>query len=485
MDISDERISGAKVKFAKQKNFKLKQSKELFRGLFEEAIDGIVFWDADGNVLMANQSALNIFECSSEDFLERKLWDFVFEKDDYFKTLVKKCVENGAIRDELLFLMPNGQLKQLEFTTKMQFVDGSNMTIFRNASERYKMEIDLRESEERFRKVFEGTLDGMVLWNRDYEIIDINPVAALFLKAKRNELLGKDIRLFIDEKVKEELELHIEELERLGTADLLLPVPSENGTKHYEFSSKGNVTSNLNLTVIRNVTEKIGLQEQLQKSDTLNVVGELAAGIAHEIRNPMTALKGFIQLLETSMKEDHSMYFKVITSELRRIESTITEFLILAKPQAIQFKNHDMRKVMSETLELLNGQALMHNIQFCCQFEDELPTVFCEPNQMKQVFINIIKNAIEVMPSGGVVTIKIDNKPKEYIHIIIEDEGEGIPEKKIKRLGEPFYTTKNRGTGLGLMVSYKIIKEHKGKVEVESEVGVGTKFHIYIPIKRK
>ncbi|PKR86854.1 PAS domain-containing sensor histidine kinase [Heyndrickxia camelliae] len=484
MEISDELISDENIKIAKQKNFYFKQSDELYRSLFEEAIDGIVFWDNEGNVLMANQSALKIFECTSEEFLKGNIWDFVLEKNDHFNSLLKKFYELGEIRDELLFLMPNGQLKQLEFTAKKHFVDGSNMTIFRNASERYKMEKELRESEERFRKVFEGTLDGMVLWNRHYEIIDINPVAADFLKAERDDIIGKSIWDILEDHYKHEIKIHIDELERLGTSDSTLTISSEDGNKYFELSSKGNVASNLSLTVIRNVTEKIGMQEQLQKSDTLSVVGELAAGIAHEIRNPMTALKGFIQLLELSMKEDHSMYFKVIMSELKRIESTITEFLILAKPQAIQFKDNDMRKVMNETLELLNGQALMNNIQFNVEYANELPYVFCEPNQMKQVFINIIKNAIEVMPKGGFITIKMDNKPSDFIHIVIEDEGEGIPEKKIKRLGEPFYTTKERGTGLGLMVSYKIIKEHRGKVEVESEVGVGTKFHIYIPVKR-
>ncbi|MBS4172299.1 ATP-binding protein [Bacillus sp. FJAT-49736] len=341
------------------------------------------------------------------------------------------------------------------------------------------------QSDALYRSLFEEAIDGMILWNREYEIVDVNPVAAMILNSYREDIIGKNIRALFDGRIKDEVESHLEELEKMGTTDSMVSIPAVNGNKYFEISSKGNVTSNLSLTVIRNVTEKIALQEQLQKSDTLSVVGELAAGIAHEIRNPMTALKGFIQLLEMSMKEDHSMYFKVIMSELKRIESTITEFLILAKPQAIQFKNSDMRTVMNETLELLNGQALMNNIQFKIEYDEQLPQSFCEPNQMKQVFINIIKNAMEVMPTGGFITVKINNIPSEFIHIVIEDEGEGIPENKIKRLGEPFYTTKERGTGLGLMVSYKIIKEHKGKIEVESKVGVGTKFHLYIPVKKK
>ncbi|GIN83923.1 hypothetical protein J6TS2_03090 [Heyndrickxia sporothermodurans] len=473
-----------RLRFARQKGFKLKKNAELFRSLFEEAIDGIVFWDQDGNILMANQSALNIFECTSEEFLKRKLWEFVYKNNEQYEEFIQQFNEKKAIRDEALFLMPNGQFKYLEFTSKMHFVDGYNMTIFRNSSYRYQMEQNLRDSEERFRKVFEGSLDGMMLWNWQHKVVDINPVGAQLLGITKEEIIGKDFREIYKKKkkIRKELEQHFEELKVTGTADSFISISRSGMYQFYEISSKGNLSSNLNLSVIRDVTERRALQEQLQKSDTLMVIGELAAGIAHEIRNPMTALKGFIQLLESSIKEDHSLYFKVITSELKRIESTITEFLVLAKPQAIQFQYHDICKIMMDTLDLLNGQALMHNIQFEFIHEQALSKVFCEPNQMKQVFINIIKNAIEVMPDGGKIQINIGNAQKGFIHVKIQDEGEGIPEDKIKKLGEPFYTTKERGTGLGLMVSYKIIKDHKGMIEVESKVGEGTIFYIFLPI---
>ncbi|MGE8206683.1 PAS domain-containing sensor histidine kinase [Heyndrickxia sp. NPDC080065] len=476
----------SKYRIARQKGFKLKKNAELFKSLFDEAIDGIVFWDQDGNILMANQSALNIFECTSEDFLTKKLWEFVFKKDEQYRDFIQQFYEKKAIRDETLFLMPNGQFKYLEFTSKMHFVDGYNMTIFRNNSYRYQMEQNLRDSEDRFRKVFEGSFDGMVLWNWNHHVVDINPVAAHIMGLSRKDIVGRDFRDVYQKNtaVRNELESHINELMESGTADSVISVVKSGRYYYYEVCSKGNLTSNLNLSVIRDVTERRALQEQLQKSDTLMVVGELAAGIAHEIRNPMTALKGFIQLLESSIKEDHSLYFKVITSELKRIESTITEFLVLAKPQDIQYHHHDIHKIMMDTLDLLKGQAMMHNIQFDFIFEQALPKVFCEPNQMKQVFINIIKNAIEVMPDGGTIRIQIQKGKRNFVHVIIQDEGEGIPKNKIKKLGEPFYTTKERGTGLGLMVSFKIIKDHKGIIDVESKVGVGTKFHIHLPANK-
>lgn len=487
MQMTNERLEYKnKYRVARQKGFKLKKNAELFKSLFEEAIDGIVFWDQEGNILMANPSALHIFECTSEEFLKRKIWEFVFNKSEQHENLMQKYNEKKAIRDEMLFLMPNGQFKYLEFTSKMHFVDGYNMTIFRNISYRYQIEQSLRDSEERFRKIFKETFDGMLLWNRHYQVIDINPVASKIIGMSREEILGKDFRdIYQNNKfLKEELENHFKILNENGTADSNISLNCSGRYQFYEISSKGNLASNLNLTVIRDVTERKTLQEQLQKSDTLTVVGELAAGIAHEIRNPMTALKGFIQLLESSIDDEHSLYFKVITSELKRIESTITEFLVLAKPQATQFQYHDIRKIMMDTLDLLNGQALMHNIQFDFKHEQAIPKVFCEPNQMKQVFINIIKNAIEVMINGGRIRIDIQTHQESFVQVRVQDEGDGIPEDKIKKLGEPFYTTKERGTGLGLMVSYKIIEDHKGMIEVESKEGVGTTFYINLPIER-
>lgn len=226
------------------------------------------------------------------------------------------------------------------------------------------------------------------------------------------------------------------------------------------------------------------MEERLRKSDTLHVVGELAAGIAHEIRNPMTALKGFIQLLKGSVEGDYALYFNVITSELKRIESIITEFLILAKPQAIMYEEKHVTQIMRDTIDLLNAQANLSNVQMQLDLIDDIPPIYCEPNQLKQVFINILKNAIEVMPDGGNIFVTIKALDQDHVLISLKDEGIGMTEDKLKRLGEPFYTTKERGTGLGLMVSYKIIEEHQGEIMVESEEGKGTVFHITLPVRQ-
>ncbi|WML38885.1 ATP-binding protein [Neobacillus sp. OS1-2] len=348
-------------------------------------------------------------------------------------------------------------------------------------------ETEAHESEQKYRRIFEDSIDGLILWDNEHRFVDVNIAAERMIGLPKNKLIGQrvyDLSTPLEGK-KQEILKHIDQLLNEGQKASTITFETEDGNKiYFDYTSQLDIVDGVNLTVFKDVTDKVVMQEQLRKSDTLNVIGELAAGIAHEIRNPMTALKGFIQLLESSITKEHSLYYQVITTELQRIDSIINEFLILAKPQAVRFQEKDINKIMKETVDLLSAQAVLYNVQFVTNYDESLPLVFCEPNQLKKVFINLIKNAIEVMPNGGNITITTKKMRNQQIQIIIKDEGCGISKEKIKKLGEPFYTTKDRGTGLGLMVSYRIIDEHKGTIFVKSEEGKGTIFNIKLPIKK-
>ncbi|OME74027.1 PAS domain-containing sensor histidine kinase [Paenibacillus sp. FSL A5-0031] len=232
-------------------------------------------------------------------------------------------------------------------------------------------------------------------------------------------------------------------------------------------------------SISRDMRSRNKMEELLRRSEKLTTVGQLAAGVAHEIRNPLTTLRGFLQLQQESKKLALS-HVTLMLSELDRINLIVGEFLILAKPQATRFVTKDIRDVLQDVIALMNSEALLHNIEFCVTLTDDSCLISCEENQLKQVFINLLKNAIEAMPNGGRIHIHINHK-REYISITITDEGMGIPDDMIPKIGDPFFTAKETGTGLGIMVSQRIINSHRGTMDIKSQVNVGTTIHLLLP----
>lgn len=233
-------------------------------------------------------------------------------------------------------------------------------------------------------------------------------------------------------------------------------------------------------SITRDITTRNKMDELLRRAEKLNTVGQLAAGVAHEIRNPLTTLRGFLQLQLQTGKHNLG-HTELMLSELDRINLIVSEFLILAKPQATKFETKDIRNILGDVMSLLDSQAHLCNIIFVTRFESEPYKIDCEENQLKQVFINVLKNAIEAMPSGGEIEILVKKPALHTISVAIVDHGVGIPEDMIPKLGDPFFTGKETGTGLGIMVSQRIIQSHQGAMDIQSQVGVGTIVTITLP----
>lgn len=235
------------------------------------------------------------------------------------------------------------------------------------------------------------------------------------------------------------------------------------------------------LDIGRDVTERKRTEELLRNSEKLSIIGELAAGIAHEIRNPLTALRGFVQLLQTLYPATPE-YYHVMLSELDRINFIVSELLVLSKPQALLFKSSNLHDILKNVIRLLDSQANLNNVELVPTWCNEDLLIRCEENKLKQVFINIVKNGVESMATGGRLTIETERRDGKHLLIRFVDQGCGIPQEMIPKLGEPFYTTKEKGTGLGLMVSNKIIRDHEGQLTVHSELGKGTSVEIVLPL---
>jgi two-component system sporulation sensor kinase A len=343
----------------------------------------------------------------------------------------------------------------------------------------------LNQMDERYRLLVENSLDMIAILKGDkWGFVNASGLR-MFEAEETKDLLEKSIYSFLPSSDHEAVRQRLQNLVFTGTGK---PLEQDWYTLNGKVLHTETVETMTTLenepavqVIIRDISERKKNEELLINSEKLYVAGQLAAGIAHEIRNPLTSLKGFLQLI-VSGRKNNSTYYEIMNSELDRIEEIVSELLMLSKPQVYQLSYHDLRMMMRDTVTLLETQAILHNIAIEAEYGSEPLWVFGVENQVKQVFINVIKNAIEAMVDGGAIRVKL-SRENDGVYIRIHDEGPGIGEDQLAKIGQPFYTTKEKGTGLGLMVSYKIVDNHQGRIQVNSELGKGTIFEIMLPFR--
>ncbi|PZE20336.1 PAS domain-containing sensor histidine kinase [Paenibacillus xerothermodurans] len=350
--------------------------------------------------------------------------------------------------------------------------------------EKKKAEKRLEQSEQRYKSLFRHNPDPICSVDRHGLCTSANPAIFRMTGYVEEELLGESIHKLI---IPDHMERWREQFD--GTLS--------GRTQQYEITlvnkDGGSVElSILNVPIVVNgeidgvymigkdISERKRAEEMIIRSEKLSIVGQLAAGVAHEIRNPLTSLKGFVQLMQSKVS-GYDSYFDIMQNELDRINFIVSEFLVIAKPQSVRYQPRDVTHILENTILLIGSQAMIHNVELLTRAEPNLPLISCDENQIKQVFINILNNSIESMPDGGTITMELSKKDERHILIRFADEGCGIPAERIPRLGEPFYTTKEKGTGLGLMVTFKIIENHGGRTRIVSEVNKGTTVEITLP----
>ncbi|MFT4415232.1 ATP-binding protein [Fredinandcohnia humi] len=236
------------------------------------------------------------------------------------------------------------------------------------------------------------------------------------------------------------------------------------------------------VTIGRDVSKEKAAEEIALRKEKLSVVGELAAGIAHEIRNPLTTIKGFIQL-QKEKGDSKTQFTDIILSELDRINQIVSELLVFSKPQSKKLKNFKVKELIDYVITLTSHEAVLHNVEVEVENTAKDSTLYGDINELIQVLVNVVKNSIDAMPEGGKVRIKtreINNK----VQIKVLDTGVGIPEERLEKIGEPFFTLKEKGMGLGLTMSNKIVQDHKGSLKIKSKVGWGTKVVITLPASK-
>jgi len=222
---------------------------------------------------------------------------------------------------------------------------------------------------------------------------------------------------------------------------------------------------------------------RMSRADKLATVGELAAGAAHEIRNPLTAIRSSLQYLESKGPDETSR--KLLASALQeteRIDGIVSALLAFARPSEISKERHDLRETVEESLELVSFQARTQKVSVSKAVPPAPLLIRADRAQLKQLFLNVFLNAIQAMPAGGTMNVEVRIKDERKAFVTVTDTGEGIPEEKLDRIFDPFFTTKKGGTGLGLSICYNIVKSHQGDIEVKSKSGQGTTILITLPL---
>ena len=339
-------------------------------------------------------------------------------------------------------------------------------------------------AEQQLENIFESISDMVYFVDKDYEIKNINRAVSNKTGLPQSEIIGKKCyQVFhgLDEpsrrcphhKTVNTKLAYIEELEEphLGGTFLTSSSPI--------FDSAGEFMGSVH--VVRDISELKILREKLVMSEKMAALGEVAAKVAHEIRNPLVSVGGFAKRLEKKLHGNLKEYAGIIVREVARLESILKEILGFVKEVRLSKENINLNALIDDVLRLMASDIEERGIVLVRDY-GVIPEIFVDPNRLKEAIVNIISNAVQSMPVPGSIYVRTHRK-KNNVVLEIKDTGKGISDKDLSFIFNPFFTTKLTGTGLGLAITHRIVQEHNGRIEVESEVDKGSVFKVFIPIK--
>ncbi|MBW7982296.1 PAS/PAC sensor signal transduction histidine kinase [Enterobacillus tribolii] len=344
----------------------------------------------------------------------------------------------------------------------------------------------LREAKTLNELIIESAADGVISVDIDGRVTMINPAAEKITGYQRKELLGRPYAV-----VFENTNFHSPILDTLehGIEQMALEVnyPGKNRTIQISVSTsrihnaRGETIGAL--VIFSDLTEKKEVQHRIAQAERLAALGELMAGVAHEVRNPLTAISGFVQLLKDGEEDARKReYTHIILNEVNSINKVIQQLLDFARPRCGRMQQVSLNQLITETLILIKTGGSEARIDFNVCLEEGLPDIDADGEQLKQVLLNLLINAVQAIPCKGNITITTRRSGERHQEITIRDSGQGISEESISRIFDPFYTTKPSGTGLGLPICQRIIALHDGDIRLESRPGHGTTFIILLPV---
>lgn len=479
----------------------LRDSEEKIRLLLDLAPDAFFQGDGQGNLIGCNNRASDLTGYTKDELLGKNI-SFIFTpKVLSARPLNYEALKQGAIiKTERELRRKDGSTLPIEMCSR-QMPDGTYQSFFRDISERKQAEVALLTEKERLMVTLRSIGDGVITTDTDGKILMLNYIAEKLTGWNQADAFGKELSAvfnIINDKSGTPCENPVEKVLLTGQiqelANNTVLIAKDGSTKIIGDSGAPIKDQNGEIIgvvlVFRDMTEKQKLIEAAQQSQKLDSIGILAGGIAHDFNNLLGGIFGYIGLARSHSKDENiNELLEKAHNAIERAKNLTHQLLTFAKGGEPVKKHQELNNFITETVHFaMSGSSISTRFDL----SDDLYAADIDRNQIAQVIDNIIINAIQSMPMGGIISVKACNieqkesdhallQPGNYVKLTISDQGIGIPKEIIKQIFDPFFTTKSNGHGLGLAMSYSIVRKHDGIIEVDSESGKGSNFHIYLP----
>jgi two-component system NtrC family sensor kinase len=486
----------------------LRESEEKYRNLFERVRHGLYISTKEGHFLDCNQAMWGLLGYQDkEEFLKLDIVKDLYVNPEDRETFMESVEKQGFVKDfEVEWKKKNGEritvllasTAKRDETGMIIGYEGLNIDI----SDRKKMERELKEANDFLMNLIESSVDGIIVTDMKGDILIFNKGAENLLGYKSEEVVGKmNIRSIYQPGVAKEV------MEKLKSPDFggigkLTSIPIFHRRKDGEmiegdlsasliYDEKGNEIASVG--IFKDLRERLKMERELREiqqalllSEKLAAMGRLTSQIAHELNNPIYGIMNTLELLKTEIPPESKRrrILDLSLSEIQRLSEMLRNMLSFSKPEEEKRRPIKIDELIEGILLVMEKQMKESNIQVEISFNPDIPEIMASTNQMRQVMLNILKNAKEAMPKGGTLTVRTSREDNRVL-IHIQDTGMGVPEENRDKIFEAFFTTKQKvkGVGLGLSVCYGIIKDHGGDIKVESEEGKGTTFIISLPVE--
>lgn len=472
---------------------KLEENNEFLTNVLNDLPIGVIMYDADLKLCFANNKALKLLNCRLKDIYGYYPED-MGNRFGYINRIPQVLLNGGVVEKNILLELTTYTGRTLRLKADYFKIKDRYLVIFEDA----KKEQDLGNLKLQTKTILGSINNPIIITNVDYRIIMSNSKTTELLEMEETDLLGKDFfSLFEvikdDHRKKDTLSSQFFKSNRPENYQRI-PIITMKGHKKellLHTDQIKNIEGELIGTIIIVADYTLVNQEHeiLRQNEKMIMLGQMAAGIVHEIKNPLTAIKGFSQLIKFKAEDEKALeYACFIERETDNINRFVTDFLMFAKPSPAELKETTINELIDSIKTMIDTNAFIRKINLEFAIKDGEKIVRVDVNKIRQVILNITKNAMEVVTDQKHPEIKIstDYHNQSYeVAINIYNNGKPMTEEERRNAGTPFFTTKAKGTGLGLSICYQIIKDHKGRIEIESDKKIGTSFIIFLPCRNK